>query len=790
MFKNHLLVAIRNLWRNKGFSIINIFGLSIGLAATILLFLYIFHELSFDRFHSQKNRIYRVHYISESEGVFTSSSIMTAGIGPSIIEELPEVQTMMRFSNPTNGFFTYKDKNYHIRDISYVDSSFFTLFDFTLLEGNAELALDEPFTVVLCESTVQKIFGDEDPIGKVISLNNEEPLNVTGVFPDFPSNSHLQFQALVSFTSLYQKQNMYLDWNGGHNYYTYVLLNKGADPDQLKARFPAFLEKHINYLYREVGVVMHMDICKLTDVHLYADVDYDINTKGSTTNIIIFTTVALFILLIACINYMNLATARALRRAREVGIRKVVGARRSLIIRQFIGESVLISLIALLLALLLIRIFQADFNMLIGKTLALYTQSNLWIIAFLIGLSIIIGVLAGSYPAFYVSRFRPVLILKGSFASAKGKPIVRNILVIIQFFISASLIICTLIIYGQLAYIKDKDLGYNAENVMILEFPSKQSKLNLSVLRSELSKIAGVEKVAAASDIPGWGFTSNGYMPEGYSQSLMFHALFADEYYLNLLDIPVLEGRMFDEEMASDKEAYLINETLAHTLGWEDPIGKTINRNGPHKVIGVVQDFHFAPLHQEIEPLIITLKNPGYYYNMLIKYNPGALESISREVEKTWFEFHPDEPFNSFFLNVHIANVYQDEAHFARVFLNFSILAIFIACMGLLGLAALSTEQRRKEIGIRKVLGASFGRILFQLSYDFTRWVLLANILAIPAAWFFMDRWLQGFAYSRPIGAEAFIISLLGSLLLAWITIAFLVAKVSRTNAADVLKYE
>jgi putative ABC transport system permease protein len=790
MLKNLLLVAFRNLWRNKGISIINILGLSIGLAATILLSLYIFHELSFDRFHSKKNRIYRVHYNSESEGVFSKSAITTAGIGPSMIEELPEVQSMMRFSNPRNGFFSYNDKIYHLNGITYIDSSVFRIFDFNMVEGMPELALDEPFTVVLTASSARKIFGEEDPIGKVITLGNEEPLKVTGVVSDLPSNSHMQFNALISFTSLYHKENMYLGWNGGHNYYTYVLLNKGADPEKLKARFPDFLEKHINYLYREAGWTMHMDLLPLARIHLHSNVDYDIGTRGNLENIIIFSTVALFILIIACINYVNLATARALRRAREVALRKVVGAQRSQIIRQFIGESVLVTLIALVIALLLILLFSPEFNLLIGKTLNLFTLSHLWLIMFLVALAMVIGVLAGSYPSFYVSRFQPVSILKGSYDSGKGRSFVRNILVVVQFFISASLIICTLVIYGQINYINNKDLGFDQDNIMVLVLPGGQSRQDLEGFKVRLSQVPGVDKVSAASDIPGWGYTSNGYVPEGFNNSMMFHALFCDENYLDLLDIPLTQGRMFDANRASDREAYLVNESLAGMLGWDDPVGKTISRNGEHKVIGVVKDFHFANLHQEIEPLIITLKGPDEYYYLLLRYEPGALEPVGRETEKAWKDFYPEEPFASFDMRGYIDDVYQDEVRFGKVFLSFAILAIFIACMGLLGLAALSTQQRRKEISIRKVMGASSSRILVKLSLDFTRWVLLANILAIPVAWFFMGRWLQTFAYARPMGAGAFILSIITTLVIAWLTIGFLVVKASRTNPSEALKYE
>lgn len=790
MFKNYLVIAFRNLWRNKAYSLINIFGLAIGLASTILLLLYIIHELSYDSYHQKKDRIYRVHYISEKSGIFSSSAITTAGIGHELIKEMPEIETMMRFSSPRNGYFSFDEKNFHINNITYVDSSFFSVFDYDLIEGNPKLVLQEPFTVVLSESTAEKIFGNEDPIGKVISFNAEEPLVVTGIIIDFPSNSHMQFNAMISFVSLYHKKNMYLDFNGGHNYYTYLLLKNEGSVKQLENRFPDFLEKNINYLYRTVGVVMHMKLLPLSKIHLFANVEADIDTKGNLTNIFIYATIAIFILLIACINFMNLATARAIRRFKEVGLRKVIGATKGQIIRQFLGESVMICFISFIIAIIIIEIFQRDFNTLIGATLNLYSLSNIWIIFILIGLTAVIGLLAGSYPALYVSRFQPVAIMKGNFLSVKSKSIVRNTLVIIQFFISASLIICTIIIYSQLDYIKNKGLGYNADNILNIPFPSENSTKNFKYLKEQISNIAGVESVAGTSMIPGWGMTRNGYIPEGLTESIMFHALYTDEDYFDLLEIPVIEGRMYSKDIASDQEVVLINEALAKKLGWTDPIGKIIRRNKNYKVIGVVKDFHFAPLHHEIAPMVISIRNSSFYNYLSLKVNPERYSSIMSDIENTWNKINPGEPFNASLQESYSTDAYKAEAHFGKVFLNFSVLAIFIACLGLLGLVAYATEQRRKEIGIRKVMGATFSRILFLLSFDFTKWVLIANLLAVPISFYFMNKWLQNFAFATSIKPWVFIITVIFTIAISLITIFFLTRKLANTNPANILKYE
>ena len=790
MIRNYLLIAYRNLLRNKVFSIINIIGLSIGLAATILLSLYIIHELSFDNFHSKEDRIYRVHFNPERDGKISECAITTAEIGVSAIEELPEIEAMMRFSYPHNGFFNYKEKNFNANNVTYIDSSLFTIFDFNLIKGDPEKVLSEPYTVVLTESLAQRIFGKENPLGEVIKLNNEDDLIVTGIIEDFPSNSHMQFEALISFTTLYNMQNVYLGWNGGMNYYTYVLLKDGASIESLEDRFPDFLEEHINYLYRDYGIIMHLDLCKIQDIHLKNNAEADIETKGNITNIIIYSTIALFILIIACINFMNLSTARAMKRYKEVGIRKVVGAHRSQLIRQFLGESIFISLISLILAMIFIEIFQNDFNTLIGKTLNLYSPENIWVLLSLIGMSILVGIISGSYPAFYISNFNPSEVVKGSFTSKKGKSIIRNILVIIQFTVSASLIICTLVIYSQLDYIKNKKLGYNPENILLVPFESDHSREKGEFLIQEIEQIPGVIKVSASSDIPGRGITQNGYVPEGFTDSHMFKALFADTEYLDLLEIPVILGRLYEKGSENDIDAYLINETLAKSLGWDDPIGKTISRNGKHKIIGVVKDFHYSPLHHKIDPMIISMRTPSHYNYISIKYNAENAPEIKKKIEHIWNKFVPQEVFSPFYQDAYISNAYKEESHFARVFTNFSVLAILIACLGLFGLVAYSTEQRKKEIGIRKVMGASFSRILIFLSVDFTKWIILANILAIPLSYYFMKRWLENFAFATTIHLWIYISSILILMILSWLTILFLTARLAGSDPVKALQYE
>ncbi len=791
MLKNYFIIAYRNLLRNKTFSLINIFGLAIGMALSILMFMYVINELNFDDFHANKKEIYRVLLKEESKDSKSEiSAITNAGVGPSMVEDFAEVKNMVRFSNPRGGYFKSKEKSYKVDKVTYADSSIFRVFSFPLINGNSETALKEPYTAVLTQRTAKKIFDDKNPVGEIIRYNNDDDYLITGVVENPPANSHLQFDILLSFTTLYEMPDMYLDWDGGYNYYTYVLLNKNSSIDNLKARFIPFMEEQINHDYRDVGWFVTLIIEPLKDVHLYSVADYDLPSKGSLSRLYIFASIALFILLIACINFINLSTARAMKRAREVGLRKVVGASKGQLIRQFIGESVLISVVSLLFALLFIEIIQGKFNQLISADFEFFGQSWFILVLSLIAVTLFVGFVAGSFPAFYMSGFQPVAILKGYFSSNEGKPVLRNVLVTFQFFISVVLIISTIVIIYQLNFLNNKSLGYDKEDVVLVELGSKTAMQKVNVLKNEFRNVTGVLNVAASTSFPGVGLTMNGYFPEGSDHSIMIHVMDVDFDYLDLMKLEVIDGRNFSKDFGTDSTAYLINETLAKQLNWDNPVGKYIRRDGKHKVIGVVKDFYFTSLHHKIAPLLITLKPWDYYYYVSLKINPKNKKETLKAIEDSWNKVVRDEPVNYYFLDSRILENYKSEQQTANAFIWLAIISIVIACLGLYGQAAYSAEQRTKEIGIRKIMGASAQDILSVLSGSFAKIIVIANLIAWPVSWYFMDKWLQGFAFHIDFAWWMFMAAFGLSLIITAATIFSQAFKAARGNPVDALKYE
>jgi putative ABC transport system permease protein len=790
LFRHNLKAAYRNLLRYKIYSLINIFGLSIGLACGILILLFVRNELSYDRFHSNQKNIYRVNLSHEQSGQITSMAVTVAAVGPTMLQEFPEVTDMTRMSTGEEGYFTFENKHYFSTPVTYTDSSFFNMFSFRLLLGNPTTALTEPYSVVLSEKLAGQIFGDKNPVGEILRYNNKDNLIVTGVAENPPANSTIRYSALISFVTLNNDPNVFLDWDGGYGYYNYVELAVNTNPEDLVKKFPDLLEKNINYKYRQVGVTVHMSMQPLKDLHLRSNLDYDIDNSGSRTMNSILLAIAVFILAIACINYMNLSTARSLKRAKEVGLRKVVGAHRNQIIRQFLGESVTTTLISLFGAVILIEIFQPEFNRLVNAELHLFDSRNYLFILGILVLTMVVGIIAGSYPAFYMSRFQPGNIIKGEFGIQRGKPVLRNTLVVFQFFISAALILFTLLVFIQIKYISDKDLGFNKENLIFLTLHDAQAREKTELLKSEFRNIPGITGAGASTGMPGYNLTSNGYFPEGYKEPMMIHALDVDFDFMEVMEIPVLDGRGFSKEFATDADAFIINQTLAKKIGWNEPVGKKIMRDGEHKVIGMTGDFNFATLHNKIEPLLITMKPWDGYYYLAIRLSAGNIKATIENIEKKWHEILPGQPFNYTFLNRYVENAYISEARTGKTFLYFSILAIFIACLGLFGLANYSGEQKRKEIGIRKVYGASHRNIFTLLSTDYTKWVILANLLATPIAYWAMDRWLQQFAFRTAIHPWIFIIAFCITAFISAITVAYQVIHAARANPVDTIKYE
>ena len=790
MFKHFLINTARQFLTDKFYMTIKIMGLAIGIAVSLLILLYVMNELGFDDFNIRKNEIYNLVVEEHRGDVVEKTAVATAGIGPSRLEEFPEITGMTRFSIPGDGYFLAGDQSKTIKNVAFADSSVFDIFTFPFIRGNPDLALTQPFTIVLTKSAAKQLFGSEDVIGKTLKYNGSQSFRVTGLVEDPPTNSSIKFGALLSLSSLYKMDGYFMDWDGGWAYYTFVTFASDVNWANLSSKLTGFLEKHINFKYRNFGVELSLHFDPLKSVHLHSSAPGSFETGGDPKKLLIFGAVALFVLLIACINFMNMSTARFAGRSKEIGVRKVLGADRKNLIFQFLAESLVISYVAIIVSLFVAELFMPDFSEIIDSRLSLFDIPFLKLAGIIILMGLAVGILAGSYPAFFMSSFNPIKVIKGNLLSAnKGKGF-RNVLVVFQFMMSTILIIATLVVYRQLNFINNKPLGYQKENVLVLDLKGEDSKAGYEILKNELKALPFVKSAGASSDIPVWGFTSNGYTPEGLDKPMMFHALDIDDDFLETLDIKVVTGRNFAVESRSDESTFLINQKLADNLGWTDPVGKTIFRDGAHKIIGVVGDFHFAPLHQQIEPLLITCKPFSGFNFLSVKINTTDYPKAISEIEKTWAKLFPAEPFIYNFLDQSLKRSYNEEQRFGKLFSYIAGLAILISCLGLFGLASYLTQQRRKEIGIRKTFGASTTLIIWWLTKDFTKLVLIGNIVGWPMAWFAMQRWLDNFAYKAPVGWWIFVVTLLLSLMIAIFTVAWQSFKAARENPVEALKYE
>ncbi|MEN8249603.1 MAG: ABC transporter permease [Bacteroidota bacterium] len=792
MLPNYWLVAKRFILKNQLYSGIKIIGLAIGIASSLVLLLYVSNEVSFDRFHKDGNNIYRLLVTTVSQEREITSPIITAAIAPTLKEEIPEIINYVRFSSPSSGFLTVEDKKINVKDVLHADSTVFNVFSFNLEKGNERTALASPYSIVLTPELAYSLFGEDDPIGKQVLLNGEMPLLVSGVVEKAPTNSQIQYSCLISFSTL-SKEGYHLGWNGGWNYFEYIQLTPGADVELLKSKFPPIADKYINNMLKQYQVRLELYIQPLFDVHLHSEfAEGDWQNKGSMQYIYIFGAIALITLIMASINFINLTASQALTRLKEIGVRKAIGATRKMLIYQFLFESFVFTFLAFALAMLIITGFSNIINEFLGYRIEDIYLSNGWLNIFVALVILAVAIGAGAYPAFYLSSISSLNSLKKRLNKGSSNSSLKiESLVVFQFLVTIALIASTWIIIKQLQYVENKNLGYSRENVLTIRLNSGESSKKIEALKTELHNMPDVISAGASSALPGGGLTSNGYVPEGKELPVMINVLDIDDGYLSTMDMDVVNGRNFDQEIVTDKTKYLVNEALVNEMGWQDPIGKLINRGGDHEVIGVVRDFNYATLHSRIEPLIFTMAPWDEQYNYLsVKVKSENIVETIERVETAWITVNEAEPFEFGFLDQEFESLYYKERRQAKLLFTFSLLAIFIAGMGLFGIVSYSLEQKTKEIGVRKVLGASQMNLLIGLSRKYVVSIVVASVIAIPAVYYLMEQWLTSFFYRVEIMPAIYILSALITLIVALLIINIQATFAIRQDPTESLRYE
>ena len=811
MIYNYLKIAFRNLMKYKFISFINLFGLTIGLTCCLLITSYILNEISYDKFQPNEDRVYRITRTfnnPQTGAVSLTLSTISPPFGPLLLNDFKEIEEMTRtLSNGTTAT-RYEDKMFNEENIYIADDKLFDFFEAKTLEGNPKKALVEPYSVMLTDEVAKKYFGSEDPMNKIIRISpNGTYLNfkVTGVYKPFPTNTHFHPDMLLSFSTLndtlvYGAENLRTNW-GNNSFFTYIRLPKNYDPKKLEAQFPAFLDRNMvgQYITSKPSKATSIALQKLTDIHLRSHTDFEAEENGDIKRVWIFSAIAFFILLIACINYMNLSTARSTLRAREIGIRKVSGAQRSEIIIQFLSESVLISWIAMLLAFGLTSLVLPWLNTLTGEHLKINILLKWQVIIPVIIVPFLVGIVSGIYPALFMSSFQPVKVLKGFLKVGGGNISFRKILVTVQFAISIILIICTSIVFSQMRYMQKKSLGFDREHIVTVPYTPDLSD-KYEAFRTELLSNSNIKNAGRSSRIPTGRLldemgtrVSSGDTLAPITTDIKF--ITSDYDFIPTYGVKVLAGRDFSRDFGADTSAFIINEAAAKILGFKninDAIGKDLGYgNITGKLIGVINDFHFESMHQKIVPLLLFKpKNQNFYGRISIKIGGNNIPAALAHIEKTWKKFLPETPYQYTFLDENFDKLYKSEDKQKTLLTVFACLAIFIACLGLFGLSAFSITQRIKEIGIRKVLGASTRGLVQLLSKDFLKLVIISVVIAFPVAWYFMHKWLQGFAYRTELQWWIFLMALIIAGVIAFITISFQAIKAAVANPVKSLRTE
>ena len=806
MLKNYFIIAWRNLMRNKAFSIINIFGLAIGIAGCLIIILFVYDELSYDKFNKKADRIVRVTFGGKLSGEVMKEAVVMAPVAQTLMHDYPEVLEATRLvkNNPTK--IIYKDKTFDNEITCAVDSNFFNVFTIPFVKGNSKTALVEPNTIVITEGAARKYFGHEDPMGKLITFRTYNTTKkVTGIIKKIPQNSHFHFDFFASLADVPDaKSTSFL--NG--SFYTYLVLPEGYDYKNLQAKLPQMTEKYMVpqltqatgisiQEFRKKGNDIGLYLQRLTDIHLRSDFTVNLEPGGDIRYVYIFSAIALFMLLIACINFMNLSTAGASKRAKEVGIRKVLGSLNSELIKQFLFESVLLSMIALVIGLALVKMALPVFNHLANKELTLQFIGSPFVLLGLLAFGLLVGILAGSYPAFFLSSFNPVAVLKSKFISNRKSISLRSGLVVFQFFISVMLIIGTIVVYEQLNYIQNKKLGFDKDQILVFRnsdvLGSKEA-----ILKEQLLHDPRVVNVSNSGFVPVKSNYNNmtlTFPDRNTALSRRTNVYQIDEQFIPTLRMQMAEGRNFSKDFPTDSSGVIVNETLAKIFGWgNNAVGHILDFNtdlnggskGLH-VIGIVKDFNFQSLHDEIGPVMMVLQQSS---GLIVRIKGKDVAGLISSIKTKWAAFKVDEPFTYSFLDDDYKAQYLSESKTGTILGIFSAMTIFVACLGLFGLSTFTAEQRTKEIGIRKTLGANVSQVVALLSGYFLKLVLISCAIAFPVAWFAMNKWLQDFAYRVPVSWWVFVAAGIGALFIALLTVSFQAIKAALANPVKSLRTE
>ncbi len=806
MFGLYVTAALRNLKKNFGYTAINLFGLALGLSVALLIFVFVRHELSYDSYHDSSDNLYRIVLDGQFNGAELNAPLAPAPMGRTIVNDYPEAEASARvFGFGGERILRRGEAAFTETAIMVADSTIFELLSFEFLRGDPTTSLTTPRSIVLTQSLAQKIFGDEDAYGESIIIGDTTRMEIVGVIADPPTNSHLQFSALQTMLDMPNSQD---DAWISNSFVTYLRLRAGTDPRSLIAKLPTMFETYagpqisagLGMSYEDFlagGNVLAYTLQPIEDVHLKSNFAIDIQSPGSLSYVILFSAIAVFILLLACINYMNLATARSATRAREVGVRKAVGSNRAQLILQFLSESAVLTVLSLTLALGFVWLAMPSFNQITGRSLELASLLSPGFLAAMLGGAVLVSLISGMYPAFYLSSFNPAIVLKSETFSSGSKSLLRTVLVVFQFSISITLLIGTFVVQDQLEFIQDKEIGFDRDHIIVLSRASDLQDQS-EAFKSELLTHPNILAVGGSSSLPGQIHGGSGFIPEGHpsDELIIFSPIFVDNDFVEAMGITMAAGRDFSPDFPSDSNAVMINRAALAIIGWDDAMGRTLGdlQVGEDEaieyrpIVGVIEDYHFLSFRSEIGGAVYRLATftPN---NLIIRVTGENVESTMAHISETWSDFRPGTPLNVSFLNESFSELFDSDERLAQLFTGFSIFAIIIASLGLFGLGFFVTEQRTKEIGIRKALGATISEIVILLSKDFTRLVLISIFVAVPLGYYGMSRWLGDFVYHTNLGFSSFLMAGGLAIVIAWVTVSYQSIKAARANPIESLRH-